>query len=386
MRVTWRSVAPIFADVVVSPWNLLIGGILIQQLNFFYAVIAIVSGYTILGLIFILYGGLGFKQRKQSAQLLSKVFGIKVAKYIIPIILAFGQIGWAAINMDLGGRSLAAIFLTPWFVGIGVYAAILILMALLNLSRLGLVKLFITLSSLSLMGYVFFAKLHYGSLVQFLNYQPLSQNSLFWGTSVIVASLISFSTITPDFFQSVKRRKDVVLSTVIGLFPGMIVALLGCFLFFDRSKVDLIPLLSLTAIPLFPHIFNTITNTDGSTAIYTPGLKLQTILPINFKMGVILAGTISFLLALTRISLHIVTWLNILSILFPAFIGVCFSAFIFRRISKGRIYQKEIVLSFVTSVCLAIILSWFFPAVLVALLLPILIFIFGIGYVSLSIF
>ena len=134
MRVTWRSIAPIFADVVVSPWNLLIGGILITQLNLFNAILSIVSGYTILGLIFVLYGGLGFKQRKQSSQLLSKVFGIKVAKYIIPIILAFGQIGWAAINIDLGGRSFATIFSTPWFVGIGVYAVVLILMALLNLS------------------------------------------------------------------------------------------------------------------------------------------------------------------------------------------------------------------------------------------------------------
>lgn len=110
MKVTWRSIAPIFADVVVSPWNLLVGGILIQHLTFIQALFAIVIGYTILALVFILYGGLGFKKRKQSSALLAEVFGSKIVRYVIPLVLAVGQIGWAAINIDLGGKSVSSLF------------------------------------------------------------------------------------------------------------------------------------------------------------------------------------------------------------------------------------------------------------------------------------
>ncbi len=385
MRVTWRSIAPVFADVVVSPWNLLVGGILIQQLSLIHAIFSIVFGYTILSLVFILYGGLGFKKRQQSSQLLASVFGSKFVKYIIPLILAFGQIGWAAINMDLGGRSLGTLFSFPWYVGIGLYALLLIAVATLNLSKLGITKVIITLSSLSLMGYLFITKLHGGNFIQFIHYQPSSENSLFWGVSIVVASLISFATITPDFFQSVKTKNDVVLSTVVGLIPGMFVAMLGCFLFYNTKNLDLIPILTLTAVPLFPHIFNSITNTDGSTAIYTPGLKLQSILPITFKQAILLSGSISFLLALTKISLHMTLWLNILSILFPILIGVCFSAFLFKKITTKTLYHKEVIAAFLFTFLIAVSLTWFFPPVLISLLAPILFFTLTLGFINLSI-
>lgn len=386
MRVTWKSIAPIFANVLVSPWNLIVGGILIQHSSFLNALLSIIFGYIILSIIFIFYGGLGFKERQQSSELLAKVFGSKIAKYIITLILAFGQIGWAAVNIDLGGRSLGSLFSLPWYFGILIYASILTAIALLNLYRLGLTKFFITISALGLMGYMFFYKLQSENLSQFINHQPVTQNSLFWGTSIIVASFISFATISPDFFQSVKTKKDVVLSTIFGLFPGALIALLGCFLFFDKSSLDLILLLSITAFAFFPHVFNTITNTDGAIALYTPGLKFQSILPINFRTGVIISAILSLILALTQISLHLPIFLNILSIIFPVLIGVCFSAFILQKLTTKSFYHREVVASSFATLIIAIGVSIFFPPVLVSLLTPIIFFVISISYTKLSVY
>ena len=43
------------------------------------------------------------------------------------------------------------------------------------------------------------------------------------------------------------------------------------------------------AFGVFPHILNASTNTDGSIAIYTPGLKLQNMFGINLKIGIIIS-------------------------------------------------------------------------------------------------
>lgn len=385
MKVTWRSIAPIFADVVVSPWNLLVGGILIQHLSFLQAVCAIMTGYGILGAVFILYGGLGFKKRKQSAALLSEVFGSKIVKYIIPLILAIGQIGWAAINIDLGGKSFSTLFSLPFVVGISLYALILVCMAMLNLSRMGVVKLFISLSALALMIILLISKLHTTELGQIISYHPDTQNSFFWGVSIVVASLISFATVTPDFFQSVMTKKDVVYSTVGGLVPGIFVASLGCLLFYGRHSLDLLSLLQITPFFLLPNIFNAITNTDGSTALFTPALKLQSIFPINFQVGVVIAGVSSFVLALTQLSLHLILWLDILSLLFPAFIGVCFTAFLFNQLARRKFFHKEVIASFAFSLVIAVIAVSFFPPVLLSLVAPLFFFAFSTGYTNLSI-
>jgi len=100
-RITWKQLSPIFADVVLSPWNLLVGGLLIRYLSSINALASIVLGYAILATVFVLYGGLGFKKRMQSAQIFQEVFSGKFSAIFIPLLLALGQIGWASINISL---------------------------------------------------------------------------------------------------------------------------------------------------------------------------------------------------------------------------------------------------------------------------------------------
>ncbi|PIU36410.1 hypothetical protein COT02_06185 [Candidatus Roizmanbacteria bacterium CG07_land_8_20_14_0_80_34_15] len=370
-KVGWQSISPIYADIMISPWNLLVGGLLIKFLPTTQAFLSIIIGYVILSGLFIFYGGLGFKEKKQSAWIINEIFGSKITKYLVPSILAIGQIGWASINIELGGKSLAYVFSSPIFIGVAVYAIFLVVMGILDLYKMGIVKLLITISSVTLLGYVFVSKISQVSLTNFFLHKPIDQQSLLWGVSIIVASLISFTTVTPDFFQSVKSKKDVVISTLLGLFvPGVLTALLGCFLFFDKGNFNLIALLSALTFPIFPHILNASTNTDGSIAIYTPGLKLQNMFGINLKTGIIIAGLASFTLALFQVSSHLEVWLKILSLLFPTLIGLVLTKFVLQKQSEINEFNRMALLIYVISTVISIGLTKLFPPVLISLFLP----------------
>jgi cytosine permease len=384
MKVGWKSLASIFATVVISPWNLLVGGLLIQHLSFTGTLLAIVLGYAILGVIFVCYGGLGFEFQQQSSAILAKVFPSKAIAYAVPAVLALGQIGWAGVNFELGGKSLAVLLPVHWFVGIILYAALLMGWAMLNLRTLGITKWFVVGASVGLMAWVGLQKLHASSFGAFLAHQPTTANTLFWGLSVVVASLISFATVSPDFFKDVRQRSDIVLSTVAGIIiPGGLTALLGAFLFFDRSNFDLIALISAGSFFYFPHVFNIITNTDGTVATLIASLKLQSLFGVRKSIGAVAAGSVSLGLALVGISSHLELWLKFLSILFPIFIGICFPALVFHQSSKKRSYRTNLAITFIGSLALSVALFAFFPPVVIALVAPLTIFSVVMSYRSL---
>lgn len=375
MRVTWRSLSPIFADITISPWNLLVGGLLISNLSTIQAAFSIIAGYTILGIIFVFYGGLGLRKRKQSSEILSQIFGSKVASYIIPAVLAAGQIGWAAINLDLGGRSLASTLAIPALTGILIFTVLLILMAQLKLYQLGIVKTGIVASALILIGYILWSKLHQAPISDFWAYAPFKEQSLFWGISIVVASLISFSAITPDFFQDANTQKDVIVSTILGLiFPGMLTAFLGCYLFFNQPGVDLVAVLGTLTFSTFPQIFNVIVNTDGAIAMYTPGLKFESLFGISRKWGILVAGVLSCALAFLHISTYLGLWLSFLSIFSPLMIGICLAAVFYKGVMRQEQFYRNVAVTCASSMILVALTFLYFPPVLVGLISPFIIF------------
>ena len=374
-KVNWMSISPIFADVIISPWNLLVGGLLIKYLSTFEALTSIIIGYFILTLIFYYYGGIGFQKKMQSADIFSKIFGSKISRYLIPSILALGQIGWASINIELGGKSFSNILSMPITFGILLYALALIIIAALDLTKMGIAKFIITASSLLLLIYVFVTKMLSVPIAHFISYQPVDHRSFLWGISIIVASLISFATVAPDFFMNVKSKNDVFMSSFLGIFiPGIITAFLGCFLFFNTGNFNLIALIGSLTFPIFPHILNALTNTDGSTAIYTPGLKIKKMFNLNLTAGIIIAGLISSNLSSLQMSNHLETWLQLLSLMFSSLIGISILKVLFLVRETSEEFNKYALNIFVASVLISLVMTKFFPPVLISLFIPTLLY------------
>jgi purine-cytosine permease-like protein len=373
--ISWKQLSPIFADVVLSPWNLLVGGLLIKYLSITQAALSIAIGYGILALIFVLYGGLGFKKRMQSAEILDQIFRGKFSQVFIPLLLAIGQLGWAAINISLGGGSLAILSNIPIPLGMAAYALIIGIMASLKLHQLAFSKLLVIITSLSLLTYIGVVKLSHTAVIEFLKYQPSSPKSLFWGISVVVASLISFATVSPDFFQSAEKKTDILPSTILGIvLPGSLMCFMGCLFFYDRSDFNLVGLIGGLSFAALPHIFNGVTNTDGSMAIYTPALKFRKVFNIKLPTGVLLGTLASLVLAVLGITHSLETWLKVLSLMSPIFIGVAYAAVVFNNaLPQFKLSQLAKLAYFVTALVCIALLKTTLP-VIFALIMPLIIY------------
>lgn len=379
-RITWKQLSPIFADVVLSPWNLLVGGLLIRYLSPINAIASIVIGYAILAIVFILYGGLGFKKHMQSAQIFQEVFSGKFSAVFIPLLLALGQIGWASINISLGGTSLAKLTHMPMTIGLIIYTLAIGTMGAIGLYRLAYTKIIVIISSSSLALYIGILKMRSGELAHFLSYHPASPRSIYWGTSIVVASLISFATVSPDFFQSLKHKNDVARSTLLGIVvPGMAICFLGC-IFFYNLQLSLAGLIAGLSFPALANLFNTVANTDGSMALYTPALKFQLVFKMRFILGIAIGALISLTLALLGIINYIEVWLKVLTIISPIFIGVAFAAVLFDKKAFKSLPKSFSRYAYILTVALCVLLLDHSVPVIVALLAPLVMYSLYIQY------
>ncbi|HEC65610.1 MAG TPA: hypothetical protein ENI23_09960 [bacterium] len=334
-KVSWKTIAPILGDVLVSPWNLLIGGLLVSTVSFPTALISILLGYLVLGLIFYYYGGLGHKFNKKTSELLEPVFGKKGVKTFFSAILALGQIGWFAIISQIGGESLSHILGSPYFVGIIIYAILMFLIASLDLHKLAIVKVLITASSIALI--IYLVTINFSNI----NIQQLFatgfDGSLLWGTSIVVTSMISFSSVSPDFFSQLQKKKDVWISILLGIFiPGIIIATLGAILFSFQSVLSIDAVIGLSSFALLGHVFNIITNTDAAQAIYTPGNRFSYMLSLPFVISVGIAAAIGTVFSLLNIRSQLEIWLSVLAGIYPAIIGVTIARYTLHHFKKKK--------------------------------------------------
>lgn len=320
--VSWKTITPIIGDVVVSPWNLLIGGLLIQQINFKFSLLSIFIGYSCLGLLFYFYGCLGLKYRLKTSELIEPIFGKKGTKYLFSSILALGQIGWFAIITYIGGESLGHLLNIGTVMGVVIYAVLMYWMAVLELHNMGIVKLVITISSIALIAYLMisnFSMLNFSSLWN----DSSNTKSLLWGVSIIVSSLISFGTVTPDFFSQIIKKKDALITIVLGLvIPGIVITSVGAMLFHGMKKLSFELLIGTASFSILGYIFNIMTNTDASIAIYTPGNRLKYMFKLNFKVAVAIVAIIGTALGLLNITDKLELWLKVLGGIYPSIIAV----------------------------------------------------------------
>jgi cytosine permease len=205
-------------------------------------------------------------------------------------------------------------------------------MASLSLHNLSIVKAIITASSLTLIIYLFIAKGSSTSFDSVMYYKPETTKSVFWGIGVVFASLISFTSVSPDFLSQVKTKKDILFSVTTGVFfPGLLIGALGLFLFHNFHTLQMAALIGTLALSLFGNIFNVFTNTDAAIAIYTPGLAFSHIFGIKHWHGIVIAGILGSLLAVLGIAQSLQRWLTLLSAVYPAIIGLTLAYYLSAR-------------------------------------------------------
>ena len=321
-KYSWITIVPIFAGLMFSAWYFMIGGLLVSGLNFTNAVLALILGNIILLGIFYKYGGLGQKLNASSSQIASDLFGTHGSKYFFSVLLSIGQIGWFAIIADIGGRALSNVSFLSLNMGVVVYAIIAIFIAIAGVRVMSYVKGLLTVATmgLALMG------LNNALSTPIVAY-PKEESLFFSGVGIVIASVISFCTVTPDYMRYVRNQKDVFLSSFFGFFiPALFAGILGIMFTITIRTWDLTLIVSTFTSPKIANWFLILASASAATSIFTPGIIMSTVIgkktEHNRRRWTLVTGIVGIILILIGISQHFQTWITILGALYAPIIAI----------------------------------------------------------------
>lgn len=344
-RKTWIDVALIQAGIYICVPSLLLGGILAMSMPTAHAVIAGVLGYVISTVFVVIVGFAGADLGVPTCVVVSSSFGKRGARYIISTIFAFAMIGWFAVQNSVCGSAFsnmleaAAGIHFPVKASIIIWGIIMLLTAVYGITGLKVLNQ-IAVPALIL---VFAA----GSYLAIKNYgtSALSVDNSDHSMTIVDGIMMTTSFLAvgiscaPDFTRYQKTKKDVVLSSAIGIVPaGIILLLLGIVLTKLTGENDLSLVLTNIGIPILGILVLILaTWTTNTTNAYSGGLNL--VMLFNLKddkraMATMIAGVIGTAVAVAGLADNVSGLLDILGVLFMPVGGIIIADY--WLICKGR--------------------------------------------------
>lgn len=344
-RKTWIDVALIQAGIYICVPSLLLGGILAMSMPTAHAIIAGVLGYVISTVFVVIVGFAGADLGVPTCVVVSSSFGKRGARYIISTIFAFAMIGWFAVQNSVCGSAFsnmleaAAGIHFPVKASIIIWGIIMLLTAVYGITGLKVLNQ-IAVPALIL---VFAA----GSYLAIKNYgtSALSVDNSDHSMTIVDGIMMTTSFLAvgiscaPDFTRYQKTKKDVVLSSTIGIVPaGIILLLLGIVLTKLTGENDLSLVLTNIGIPILGILVLILaTWTTNTTNAYSGGLNLVMLFDLKDNkraMATMIAGVIGTAVAVTGLADNVSGLLDILGVLFMPVGGIIIADYWF--ICKGR--------------------------------------------------
>ena len=164
---------------------------------------------------------------------------------------------------------------------------------------------------------------------------------------MVVASFALGGVISGDYSRYARSRKDVVKSTLLGVFPsGLVMMLVGSILSIVTGQYDISLVLAAVGVPALGLVALVLaTWTTNVTNAYSGGLAVSNLLGFGedkFKISCSVAGLVGTVLAAVGLLSRFEFFLNILSALIPPIAGVMIASYWI--VGKGRrenLVEKE---------------------------------------------
>ena len=354
-RQSWLSLAMIWTGSMICIPCLMIGGVLGSGLSLSGVILAVLAGYGIVCLYMCLVGMESCDTGLPTVSMASAVLGEKGAQFIISLMLAIACVGWFGIQSAVCGESFSAMvagftgFEIPSWISSIFWGLVMLLTAVYVYGYNGLKILnFIAVPALLIvLAYSMFLALSGGGLETIKTFSPSSQMSFISAVSMVVASFALGGVISGDYSRYAKSRKDVVKSTVLGVFPsGMVMMLIGAILSIVTGQYDISLVLAAVGVPALGLVALVLaTWTTNVTNAYSGGLAVSNLFGFGedrFKVSCAVAGVIGTILAAAGLLSEFEFFLNILSALIPPIAGVMIASYwILGKGRKENLRQKE---------------------------------------------
>ena len=337
-RKSWLSIAFIWSGFVCCVPALMVGAGITMGLSFGQAALSMCIGYAICVLLMSLMSCLSSDLGIPTVVAASGAFGKTGSSYMVSLVIAICNISWFGFQAVVCGESFAAILNTFGIPLPGVVSTILwgLIMCITAVVGINLIKILNVISVPALVLILVYAMIVVfqdpESSVKIANYAPATQSTLMASIGTAVGGFVAGSVLAGDVTRYCKSRRDVLLSSVIGVIPmGIVTMLAGSVLAIHCGVVgmdtqSIVTMLASIGSPILGLLILVLaTWTTNVTNAYSAGFGLLNLTRAkDNKQAVctLTAGVLGTLLAVLGITNYFNDFLNILAAFIPPVPGV----------------------------------------------------------------
>jgi cytosine permease len=338
-RQSWISLAAVWIGAMVCVPCLMVGGYLSMGFPISGILVCTLIGYGIICAYMCLMGMQGCDTGLPTAPMATSALGENGARFIISAILAIACIGWFGVQAAVCGSSFSSMMLSMTGLNIPVWlssifwGAIMLLTACFGFNAVKYLNYIAIPALVLVLGYAAFAALFRNDGISAIaNYKPSQPMTLVAGINLAVATFAVGGVISADFSRFAKNRKDVVKSTVFGVFPaGLVMLMLGASASIVAGEYDISVVLTNLGLPAFGLIALILSTwTTNVTNAYSGGLALTNLLGFpekKFRTTTAIAGSVGTILAAVGIMTRFQDFLSILTSFVPPVAGVVIASY-----------------------------------------------------------
>lgn len=352
-RQSWLSLAMIWTGSMICIPCLMIGGVIGTGLSLGGVVLAVLAGYGIVCVYMCLVGMESCDTGLPTVSMASSVLGRKGAQFIISLMLAIACVGWFGIQSAVCGESFSS--MVSGIIGIDIpvwlssifWGIVMLVTAVYGYNGLKILNFIAVPALVIVLVYSMVLAFSGGGLDTIMAFSPASRMSFISAVSMVVASFALGGVISGDYSRYARSRKDVIKSTVLGVFPsGMVMMLIGAILSIVTGQYDISLVLAAVGVPALGLVALVLaTWTTNVTNAYSGGLAVSNLLGFGeerFRISCAVAGLIGTVLAAVGLLSKFEFFLNILSALIPPIAGVMIASYwILGKGKKENLIEKE---------------------------------------------
>jgi len=378
-RKNWPGIAFIWAGSCCCVPALMVGAGITMGLPFGQAALAMIIGYAFSVFLMILMSILSADRGLPSVVAISGAFGEVGANKLVSAIIAFCFTCWFGFQGVICGEAFAAILQSfgiplPGTVSTIIWGAIMCITAVYGYNWIEKLNVVAVPALIIILVYAMIVVFNDPtSATAIANHMPATKASFITAIGTSVGGFASGAALSGDVTRYCKSRKDVIISSIVGVIPvgvgtmlvGSILAIHSGALGMDTNSI--VTMLSSVGSPILGLLVLVLaTWTTNVSNAYSSGFALLGLTGAKDDKRpwfTLASGVVGTLLAVLGITNYFNSFLNILAVFIPPIVGVVAVDYFVLKKGDPSAWESK------SGVNLAGVISWAVGS-LVALLFP----------------
>jgi cytosine permease len=312
--------------LATSPVALVAGGGVAEGLAGPDLVVALVLGSILLAALAGAQGLVGQREGQPLAPITARVLGTAGSRYAGSVVMLAMMVGWFGVNVGIAGGATGQLLGLPEVAGIGLFALVLLGIALRGLGILSLAGLAAGIAATALAGYGMYLVLDGREVTLSGGFTASEPSSIAAGVTLMVGYGSAFSLRTPDFTHDLPRARQVVWCALWGLcVPLIAFALAGALLYAATGNWHLGDALRDLGSARLAYLFVAV-GFIGSvlTNIWSGGLALRDVAPrIGPRAAMAAVTAVGAAAAAAGLADRALDWLTLMALAAPGLVVLC---------------------------------------------------------------